>query len=370
MEPVFKPGKIVSLRADSLRHGPIIEILPSIGEQFRYRVFQAPGDIREYQENQLVPVGASPSSGGVREAVLDSRWLDVDVFRARLTAARLAHSQVDNLYALHAARIQSIPFQFKPLLRFVEADRLRLHIADEVGVGKTIEVGLMIVSQRGKHKRGIHGFDSNCTIVGLKHAIQHLTLEKAAYIWNEILIPHRRLIYGEVESSSNRNFKPATLQKEWSKMGEIVRNAEWLPDRNGTFHCPATLSLGELPDKFQRDNLLAATLELQHTPLKVLAQEVGVNAEDIMWMRNHPEEFAKFRDSIRRMEENGNGGVSPDDGNREALHYPDALTKLFSRPQLCAGENGSELPNPVTHPELYRARSQEAIAHARQEEPR
>ena len=144
MECIFKVGQLVSLRVDPSRQGPIMEILPPTGEQFRYRVFHSPGDIREYQENQLVLVGASPSSGGVKEAVFNSRWLDVDIFRARLTAARLAHPQVDNLYALHAARIQSIPFQFKPLLRFIGADRPRLLIADEVGVGKTIEAGLIL----------------------------------------------------------------------------------------------------------------------------------------------------------------------------------------------------------------------------------
>lgn len=65
-------------------------------------------------------------------------------FRARLTAARLSHPLVDNLYALDAARIKFIPFQFKPLLRFLHAEQPRLLIADEVGVGKTIEAGLVL----------------------------------------------------------------------------------------------------------------------------------------------------------------------------------------------------------------------------------
>ncbi|MHC5730357.1 MAG: SNF2-related protein, partial [Nostoc sp.] len=78
------------------------------------------------------------------ETLKAGQWLDVQSFRARLTAARLSHPQIDNLYALHSARIKFIPFQFKPLLRFLRADQPRLLIADEVGVGKTIEAGLIL----------------------------------------------------------------------------------------------------------------------------------------------------------------------------------------------------------------------------------
>src|SRR5439155_7286691 len=73
-------------------------------------------------------------------------------FRARLTAARLGHPLTDNIYALHAARIQFIPFQFKPLLRLLRSDQPRLLIADEVGVGKTIEAGLILKELLSRQK--------------------------------------------------------------------------------------------------------------------------------------------------------------------------------------------------------------------------
>jgi ATP-dependent helicase HepA len=144
MESAFKVGQLVELRADPSRRGPIIEILPPTAGRAKYRVFHSPTEIREYHEDQLVPIDVSPVQTDLAESFSEGRWLEAEIFRARLTAARLSHPQIDSLYALHAARIQPIPFQFKPLLRFLRADRPRLLIADEVGVGKTIEAGLIL----------------------------------------------------------------------------------------------------------------------------------------------------------------------------------------------------------------------------------
>ena len=152
METKFSVGQIVCLKADPNRQGPVIEVLPPLAGRIRYRVFHSPGEIREYSEEQLSSVQSSPTT------LMDSGVLSYDLclgsdeFLARLTACRLANPLTDNLYALHAARIKFIPFQFKPLLKLLHSDSPRLLIADEVGVGKTIEAGLILKELQSRQR--------------------------------------------------------------------------------------------------------------------------------------------------------------------------------------------------------------------------
>lgn len=64
--------------------------------------------------------------------------------RAALTATQLARPSAKYLYSLGSSRIQFIPYQYRPVMKLIRSDRPRLLIADEVGVGKTIEAGLII----------------------------------------------------------------------------------------------------------------------------------------------------------------------------------------------------------------------------------
>lgn len=144
MQTRFQPGDIVAPNASPDRQGVITAILPAIAGSHRYSVFHGPGNTREYAEEQLVAIQSAPPADTLSQALTSSSSLDLATFRARLTAARLAHPLIDTLYALQAARITFIPFQFKPLLRLIRSDQPRLLIADEVGVGKTIEAGLIL----------------------------------------------------------------------------------------------------------------------------------------------------------------------------------------------------------------------------------
>lgn len=152
MKAAFTPGELVYLRADPERRGPVIQVMPVPGGRVRYRVFHSTAETREYYEEQLATLASlTDGTSGSHEAA-QKDFLPAAEFRARLTALRLSHPLTDNLYALHAARIQFIPFQFKPLLRLLRSDRPRLLVADEVGVGKTIEAGLILKELQSRQR--------------------------------------------------------------------------------------------------------------------------------------------------------------------------------------------------------------------------
>lgn len=64
--------------------------------------------------------------------------------RSALTAYQINNPGSSNLYSLNAARIDFVPYQFRPALKMIKADSPRLLVADDVGVGKTIEAGLIL----------------------------------------------------------------------------------------------------------------------------------------------------------------------------------------------------------------------------------
>lgn len=129
----FTVGQLITLRADPGVSGAIIRIIAGDPEN-RYEVFHD-GKTSFYYASQLQAHAAPQRSREI---------LSLDAFHAYLTALQLRHPGLAALYSLHASRVDFIPYQFRPVLKFIRADRPRLLIADEVGVGKTIEAGLIL----------------------------------------------------------------------------------------------------------------------------------------------------------------------------------------------------------------------------------
>ena len=130
---MFLKGNLVALRSDPEKVMPVLEVIPGFGE-CRYRVFQD-SNVTIYYESQLQAVG------GVTDA---RKTLTSSEVHAYLTSVQLLSPSTSNLLSLRSGRIQFIPYQYRPVLKMIRSDRPRLLIADEVGVGKTIEAGLII----------------------------------------------------------------------------------------------------------------------------------------------------------------------------------------------------------------------------------
>ena len=62
---------------------------------------------------------------------------------ATLTRAKLEENLTDTVYSYRASRTLFLPYQFRPVIKMLRTGSRRLLIADEVGMGKTIEAGLV-----------------------------------------------------------------------------------------------------------------------------------------------------------------------------------------------------------------------------------
>ena len=130
----FIPGQMLRLRSNPGKIFPVISVEPSVGGERRYLVFED-NKLTNYYESQLEFI---PSVRGERVV------LALSEFHAHITGLLLTGPSNNNLYSLHSGRVHFVPYQYRPVLKLLRAERPRLLIADDVGVGKTIEAGLIL----------------------------------------------------------------------------------------------------------------------------------------------------------------------------------------------------------------------------------
>ena len=111
----------------------IVVSMKQLGSITQYEVF-VNNSVRRFFTGQIALVQESSNYN----------WVSVEDVRSFLTAYQINNPSSQNLYSLNSARIDFVPYQFRPALKMIHADEPRILIADSVGVGKTIEAGLII----------------------------------------------------------------------------------------------------------------------------------------------------------------------------------------------------------------------------------
>lgn len=164
---------------------------------------------------------------------------------------------------------------------------------------------VVMKSYHGHHERGVDGFDPDIKVEGLENAIRHPTLEKSAFIWKEIAVPHADCIRGNVESSSRQTYEDSDKELRVSSFGKLLIESAWLPSPDGNLYKPDELTLDDLPESFNRDEKLAGQLGMKKNDVVQLAEKIGVKQETIQLakqLEEHPEQLAEFRNFLARKE--------------------------------------------------------------------
>lgn len=119
------------------------------GQQFYSVFWRQPPVTAMVAESDLMAVATVQTP---TEALINGTIVGYAEFQRLITYQRLnrEHPLRNNIYAFNASRTQFFPFQFKPLLKLLDSSTGRLLICDEVGLGKTIEAGLILLEERAR----------------------------------------------------------------------------------------------------------------------------------------------------------------------------------------------------------------------------
>jgi ATP-dependent helicase HepA len=168
---------------------------------------------------------ALPPREGPLEQLASGRWGHAEDFQLRAEAVKLdLERRADALGALFASRVYVKPHQVSVAHQVLSAPQPRFVLADEVGLGKTIEAGLVLSAM-------LHaGLVKRCLVV----APSHLTVQWLAELFHKfnllftLMDPDRAHGDREAALSSEVELSSGTGDTPWARHPLVITSLEWL----------------------------------------------------------------------------------------------------------------------------------------------
>lgn len=144
----LKPGTKVRLRDNPSRIGVIGGGSEGSGRRLRLQVFLLDGAEDHFPPSALEPI--LQESNSPTACFSSGRYSLAKNLRTAITHHRLSGKLANLIYSLNTTNTDFYPHQFKPVLQFLDSPSNGILIADEVGLGKTIEAGLIWTELRAR----------------------------------------------------------------------------------------------------------------------------------------------------------------------------------------------------------------------------
>ncbi|WP_422460452.1 SNF2-related protein [Endozoicomonas sp. ALB115] len=144
----MEAGQKVRLKQNPGKVGILTGKEKKLGGRLRLQVRFA--ESNEWCPERSLEIVESDDRPDVVDLLEKSRFGRAQDLRGALTHSRLSGRLADLIYSMHTTNTDFYPYQFKPVLNFLDSPCRGLLIADEVGLGKTIEAGLIWTELRAR----------------------------------------------------------------------------------------------------------------------------------------------------------------------------------------------------------------------------
>ena len=141
-------GTFVRLKRDPACAGILLEGDKSVAGARMVQVRLADGQVKWLPYSALEHVPSAPET--LMDLFAGGKFVEPDWLRRTLTRLRVTGRLSDVVYSMEATETDFYAYQFKPVIKLMSSPTDAMLVADEVGLGKTIEAGLVWTELRAR----------------------------------------------------------------------------------------------------------------------------------------------------------------------------------------------------------------------------